>query len=131
MAVAASPLRVLIVDDNADSAESMAVLLKMDGHAVRTAADGPGALAIAAEFAPQAVILDVGLPQMDGYEVARRLRSLDACRSSLVIALTGYGRAEDRTCALAAGFDEHIVKPADPEALAGRLATYRDRHKFA
>ena len=131
MAAVPSPLRVLIVDDDADSAESMAVLLEMGGHAVRTAVDGPGALAIAAEFAPQAVILDVGLPRMDGYEVVRRLRALDACRSSLVIALTGYGRAEDRTCALAAGFDDHIVKPADPDALAGRLAAYGDRHKFA
>ncbi len=118
-------LRVLIVDDDANSSESMAMLLELSGHAVRTATDGPGALAVAEEFAPQAVILDVGLPVMDGYEVARRLRASEACRRSLIIALTGYGGDADRAAALAAGFDDHLLKPVDPGAIASRLERAR------
>jgi two-component system, OmpR family, response regulator len=124
---AARSLRVLIVDDSADAAESLGLLLELDGHLVKTAGDGPAALEIAAEFAPEAVLLDLGLPVMDGYEVARRLRALEVCRASYLVALTGYGRDEDRAAASAAGFDEHITKPADPNEIARLLARVHAR----
>lgn len=120
-----SSLRILLVDDSLDTIESMQALLALDGHEIRTAHDGAAALAIAGEFAPHAVILDLGLPVMDGYEVARRLRALGSCRSSLLIALTGYSGDEERASALAAGFDEHLAKPADPTLLSRRLERLR------
>jgi signal transduction histidine kinase len=113
--------RVLIVDDNADSAESLAMLLAVRGHEVRTAPDGPAALDAAEEFRPEAVILDIGLPGMDGYEVARRLRGRGLANAFLV-AVTGYGADEDRLRAEEAGFDAHLVKPADPDTLERLLA---------
>lgn len=116
-------LRILVVDDNVDSADSMALLLSLDGHEVRTAFDGPGALAEAADFQPQAVLLDIGLPGMDGYEVARRMRELAGLRDVLMIAITGYGQEDDRTRSKAAGFDHHLVKPVDPETLSRLLGT--------
>jgi PAS domain S-box-containing protein len=114
-------LRILVVDDNVDSAESMALLLSLDGHEVRTAFDGQGALVEAAEFQPRAVLLDIGLPGMDGYEVARRMRELPGLHDVLMIAITGYGQEDDRTRSKAAGFDHHLVKPVDPEALSRLL----------
>jgi PAS domain S-box-containing protein len=116
-------LRILVVDDNVDSADSMALLLSLDGHEVRTAFDGPGALAEAADFQPRAVLLDIGLPGMDGYEVARRMRELPGLRDVLMIAITGYGQEDDRTRSKAAGFDHHLVKPVDPETLSRLLDT--------
>ncbi|HYE35113.1 PAS domain S-box protein [Methylocaldum sp.] len=118
-------VRVLVVDDNVDSAESMALLLSLDGHDVRTAFDGPGALTVAAEFQPEAVLLDIGLPGMDGYEVARQMRGLPGLQKALMIAVTGYGQADDRARSKAAGFDHHLVKPVDPEILSALLATLR------
>jgi CheY-like chemotaxis protein len=119
------PLRVLLVDDNVDGAESLAVLLRMDRHEVRVTHDGPSALEAAAAFVPQAVFLDVGLPDgMDGYEVARRLRSLPGMGRTLLVALTGYGREEDRRRSREAGIHEHVVKPADPAALRELLARH-------
>lgn len=118
-------VRVLVVDDNVDSAESMALLLSLDGHDVRTAFDGPGALAVAAEFQPEAVLLDIGLPGMDGYEVAKQMRGLPGLQKALMIAVTGYGQADDRARSKAAGFDHHLVKPVDPEILSALLATLR------
>lgn len=119
-------VRVLVVDDNVDSAESMALLLSLDGHDVRTAFDGPGALTVAGEFQPEAVLLDIGLPGMDGYEVARQMRGLPGLQKALMIAVTGYGQADDRARSKAAGFDHHLVKPVDPEILSALLATLRD-----
>jgi CheY-like chemotaxis protein len=113
---------VLVVDDNADSAESLALLLTMKGHEVRTAHDGPAALAAAEAYRPEAVLLDIGLPGMDGHEVARRLRRLAGLDSIFLVALTGYGQEEDRRRAEQAGFDAHLVKPADPLALHQLLA---------
>jgi two-component system CheB/CheR fusion protein len=104
--------RVLVVDDNRDAAESLAVLLRAAGHQVETANDGNAALAAARRFVPTAVLLDIGLPGMDGYEVARQLRR-EPGRPPLLVAITGYGQEEDRRQALAAGFDEYLVKPAD------------------
>lgn len=108
--------RILVVDDNQDSAESLALLLEIYGHEVRTAFAGPAALETASTFRPDVVLLDIGLPGMDGYEVARRLRAEhDRCR---LIALTGYGRDDDRERSREAGFDHHLVKPVDLNELA-------------
>ena len=106
-------LRLLIVDDNRDSAESMAMLQELAGNETRIAHHGSEAIRIAAEFLPQAVLLDIGLPGMDGFEVARRLRAIPSLADCFLIALTGYGSDEDRQRTQAAGFDEHLVKPAD------------------
>jgi signal transduction histidine kinase len=109
--------RVLVVDDNVDAAESIAVLLRMEGHEVKTVTDAQQALASSQVFAPSVVVLDIGLPGMDGYELARRLRQLPETRTALFIALTGYGQKEDRAQASAAGFQHHFIKPADPLAI--------------
>jgi PAS domain S-box-containing protein len=109
--------RILVVDDNVDAAESMALLLGLGGHAVRTAHDGPSGIQAARELAPDVVVLDIGLPGMNGYEVARALREDPRLRAVILIALTGYGTTEDRGRALGAGFDHHLTKPVDPEAL--------------
>jgi len=109
--------RVLVVDDNRDTADSMTVLLEIWGHEVSTAYDGPAALAMAAEYVPEIVLLDIGLPGMDGYTVARRLRELPGCETALLVAVSGYGRDEDLRRARAAGFDHQITKPVDPAQL--------------
>jgi PAS domain S-box-containing protein len=117
-----SSRRVLVVDDNVDSAESLAVLLRIEGHEVRTAHDGPAALQEAQAFRPEVVFLDIGLPRMDGYDVAVRLRELAGLREVLLVALTGYGQDEDRRRAAEAGFNAHLVKPANLAALKRLLA---------
>lgn len=109
--------RVLVVDDNIDAAESLAMLLSMDGHVVRTAYDGPAALETAGAFQPEAVVLDIGLPGMNGYEVARRFRAQPGFAKTLLIALTGYGLTEDRRLANDAGINHHLTKPADIAAI--------------
>jgi signal transduction histidine kinase/ActR/RegA family two-component response regulator len=121
----ASPARchILVVDDSVDAALSLAGLLEAMGHDVRTTHDGSGALEAARTYAPDVVVLDIGLPQMDGYEVARRLRSQPAMEHVLLLALTGYGREEDRRRCREAGFDHHLVKPVDPATLQELLAT--------
>ena len=108
-APATQPRTVLVVDDNQDAAELIAEALAAAGHEVRTAFDGPAALAISESFDPDVVFLDIGLPVMDGYEVARRLRAQD--RKMTLVAITGYGQEADRKRAMAAGFDSHLVKP--------------------
>ena len=105
------------MDDNRDAAESMAMLLQIWGHEVLCAYDGPSALEISETYRPQVVILDIGLPGMDGYEVASRLRDTPAASNAVLIALTGYGREEDRLRSRRAGFDHHMVKPVGPDAL--------------
>jgi two-component system CheB/CheR fusion protein len=110
--------RVLVVDDNVDSAQSTAMLLELAGHEVRVAHDGTGALAAAAQFRPDVVVMDIGLPGMSGYDVARHLRGRSETAGVLLIALTGYGQPEDAFRIKAAGFDHHLVKPASPEELA-------------
>jgi CheY-like chemotaxis protein len=119
------PRRILIVDDNRDSAESMAMLLQLSGHATWIAYDGHAALALATEHAPEVVLLDIGLPGMDGYQVARKLRELPQTCDSLLIALTGYGQADDRRRSAEAGFDGHFVKPVDIDALHALIAGHR------
>jgi signal transduction histidine kinase/DNA-binding response OmpR family regulator len=109
--------RILVVDDNEDGLETLAILLELSGHAVQTAADGPSALAAAETFRPDVVLLDIGLPGMDGYEVARRLRANPVFRQTRLIALTGWGQDNDRQQSRDAGFDLHLVKPIDPAEL--------------
>jgi CheY-like chemotaxis protein/two-component sensor histidine kinase len=106
-----SKFRILIVDDYADAAESMAMLLQMEGHDVETADCGMKAIERAQVFHPQVVLLDIGLPDLDGYEVAKRLRMLPETQDAMLIALTGYGRAEDRERSQSAGFNHHLLKP--------------------
>ncbi len=113
-------LRVLIADDNRDAAESLATLLRMDGHAVTVAHDGPQALVAFAEVQPEVALLDIGMPGLSGYEVARRVRQGSLGRAVTLIAVTGWGQDRDKAQALAAGFNHHFTKPVDPELL-GRL----------
>jgi signal transduction histidine kinase len=113
-------VRVLVVDDNQDAAQSMATLIECMGGQARTAHEALEAVAVAQEFAPQLVLLDIGLPGIDGYETARRLRALPGLRARIV-ALTGYAGARERERSLVAGFDEHLVKPLQPEAVEGLL----------
>jgi len=107
--------RILVVDDNPDVADLLGELLEMMGHTVRIAHDGPEALEAAPPFAPTLVLVDIGLPMMDGYEVARRLRERGV--TAPLVAITGYGQARDRERAREAGFAEHLVKPVRPELL--------------
>ena len=123
----AAPLRVLVVDDNADAADSLAWLLRHGDHEVRTAHDGRQAVEVAHEFRPQAVVLDLGLPEIDGYEVARRLRQHADTRGALLVALSGYGQQEHRRRSSEAGFDYHFVKPLDFGGLQRILLEAQDR----
>jgi CheY-like chemotaxis protein len=120
----AAVCRVLVVDDNVDAADTVAMFLRLEGHSVETAHSGPEAVERAKAFEPDVVLLDIGLPGMNGFEVAKRLRALPATRHALVIALTGYGQKADQAQAQAAGFDHHLVKPADIEALAALIAQW-------
>jgi CheY-like chemotaxis protein len=109
--------RILVVDDNRDATESLALLLQLEGHATRAAYDGLEALEVARSFDPEIVLLDIGLPGLNGYEVARRLRQQPGGDRLLLVALTGWGQDDDRARTRAAGFDEHLVKPVDPACL--------------
>jgi len=120
-------LKVLVVDDNNDSADSLATWLELAGHQVRTAYDGPQALAAAASFLPAVILLDIGMPGMSGYDVARRLRDQPATRGVLLLAMTGWGQDEDRRKSREAGFDDHLVKPLDPQLLKDLLARHGAR----
>ncbi len=115
-------LRVLAVDDNADAIESMAMLMRQCGHEVRTASSGRGALEIAREFRPDVALLDIGLPDISGHELARLLRAQPATSRTWLIAVSGWGQEQDKRRALEAGFDLHLTKPADPERLLSLLA---------
>ncbi len=117
-------LRVLIVDDNVDAADTLADLIQLWGHGVRIAHDGPTALERAPEFRPEVVLLDIGLPGMDGFEVARRLREMPELRGSLLVAITGFGQPEDRRRTEQAGFARHLVKPMNPQELQSLLADF-------
>ena len=116
MSKTGTPLRVLVVDDNIDSAETLGELLPLWGHETRLAHDGPQAIEAVREFAPDVVLLDIGLPGMDGFEVARRLRA-EGVAVRRLLAMTGYGDEDDRRKAKEAGFDGHLVKPVEPEVL--------------
>jgi PAS domain S-box-containing protein len=116
--LATVPLTIVIADDNRDAAESLAMLLEMDGHRVSVAHDGPAALSIVDAVRPQVAVLDIGMPGLDGYQVAQRIRTELKCEPPIVlVALTGWGQAQDLERAKAAGFDHHLVKPAEPGAV--------------
>ena len=115
--------RVLVVDDQPDSTDSLALLLRLRGHEVRTASDGSSALEEFARYRPEVVFLDLGLPGMSGYDVARRVRAMPEARDVRLVALTGYGTEADRERTRAAGFDVHLAKPVDPHAVESLLAS--------
>ena len=115
-------LRVLIADDNRDAADSLAVSLQLAGHVTAVAYDGLEAVELASGFAPEAAVLDIGMPGLDGYGVARALRDLAATRGIVLVALTGRGAANDRAMAIQAGFDRHITKPGEPNDIQAVLA---------
>ena len=117
--------RVLVVDDNVDTAESEAELVKLWGHEVAIAQNGAAAIELASKFQPHIALIDIGLPEMNGYEVAKRLRQLPDVNRALLVAITGYGREEDQKAARNAGFDLHLTKPVDPVRLEKLLATLR------
>jgi len=118
-------LKILVVDDNEDAALSLSMLLELSGHEVRTANSGLEALRVVPEFKPQVVLLDLGMPDMDGYEVCHRLRQLPGGEQLTIIAATGWGQEEDRRKTEEAGFDMHMVKPLDTEMLRTTLHSLR------
>jgi PAS domain S-box-containing protein len=122
---AGSGSRLLVVDDNHDSAESLSMLLRARGHEVRVAFSGPAALEIARDYAPEIVFLDIGMPGMDGYEVARRLREQGGSPDVVLVAITGWGQKEDRRRSAESGFNHHLVKPVDPDAVETLIETAR------
>jgi CheY-like chemotaxis protein len=121
------PLRILVIDDNEDSAESLSMLLRVGGHSVRTAFRGESGLEAYANFDPELVLCDIRMPDMSGYEVARRIRDRPGGAAPFLIALTGFGTEADRESSAEAGFDRHLVKPLDPEALAKFLQLAAER----
>ena len=123
----AASRRVLIVDDNEDAANSLALLLKLGGHETASVYTAVDALQRARAFRPDVVLLDIGLPEMDGYEVAQKMRELPGLRDIRLVAVTGYGRSDDRLRARDAGFDDHLTKPVEYAVLERTLAGLRAR----
>lgn len=119
--------RILVVDDNADAATTVGLLLEMAGHEVQTVDEGTKALDCVRTFLPEVVVLDIGLPEIDGYEIARQIRRLPRAANTLLIALTGYGQKSDQDQALDAGFDLHLAKPADPNVLNRLISDWLSR----
>jgi two-component system CheB/CheR fusion protein len=113
---------VLVVDDNLDAAETLAMLLEMMGHDVKMANDGPEAITVASRELPQVVLLDIGMPGMNGYDVARKLRAEPETQGVVLVAMTGWGQEEDMQRSKEAGFDHHLVKPVEPSVLSALLA---------
>jgi two-component system CheB/CheR fusion protein len=103
----------MVIDDNLDAANALRYLLENDGHEVKVAVDGSAGLAVARQFKPDFLLLDIGLPNLNGYEIARRMRQDETLRHVTIIAITGYGQSNDRARALAAGFDHHMTKPVE------------------
>jgi CheY-like chemotaxis protein len=120
-------LRVLVVDDNADTVTTLAMLVQESGHEVRTAFDGLAVLEAALDYRPNVVLLDIGLPGLNGFEVAKRLRQQPALQDAVLVAMTGYGQESDRQRSQEAGFDHHLVKPADLGKVLQILATASDK----
>jgi CheY-like chemotaxis protein len=120
-------LRALVVDDNVDTAESMALLLKASGHDVRTAHDGPTSLEAARDYRPDVVLLDIGLPGLNGFEVAKRMRQQPTLQNIVLVAMTGYGQEADRQRSHEAGFDHHLVKPAEFKELQRILTSVSEK----
>src|SRR5262249_15426302 len=119
---ASRPLRVLVVDDNVDAAHSLAVLLRLWGHTVQVVHDGPSALIAARVLCPEVVLCDIGLPGINGYEIAPRLRAFPELQAAILVPLTGFGQPDDRERSSRAGFELHLVKPLDADDLHAILA---------
>jgi CheY-like chemotaxis protein len=119
--------RILVVDDNHDSALSLAMMLSIMGHETRTAHDGESAVSTAESFLPEVVLLDIGLPKLNGYEVAQRIRENEWGQSMFLIAVTGWGQEEDRQRSSEVGLNVHMVKPVEPAALERLLAELPSR----
>jgi CheY-like chemotaxis protein len=115
------PRRVLVADDNIDAADSIAALLSLSGHEVQIAHDGHAAVRLALRFRPEFIFLDLGMPGLDGFAVAQRLRAEPGFDTVRIIAVTGYGTEQDRRRCLEAGFDQHYLKPVDPKFLESLL----------
>ena len=124
-AVASQHRRILVADDNQDSAISMAMLFELMGHEVRTARDGQQAVEVARTFRPELVLLDIGMPRLSGLEACRRIRAEPWSKSAVMVALTGRGQADDRLRSLEAGFDHHLVKPVDMAVLEAMLGSLK------
>src|SRR5262245_60852556 len=124
-------MQLLVVDDNLDVGDALALLLETLGHQVVTARDGRGALLAARKRLPDAALIDVGLPDMSGYDVARAIRSLPGGAGVVLLALTGHGGEEDRRDARAAGFDRHLVKPVDADDLATLIGEVAATHHLS
>lgn len=122
-------LRVLVVDDHHDGADTMAALLQAAGHGVTVAYDGVQALAAAEQLRPQVVLIDIGMPRLDGCAVAAAIRAQDWGAAPYLIAVTGWGQAEDRQRTSACGFDRHLVKPIDPDQIVQMLADRGQRRR--
>lgn len=120
-ATSRTPLRILVIDDNRDAADTLGTLLRVQGHDVRVEYDGAGGIREAQAFRPQVILLDIGLPGTNGYDVCRALRQQPWGRSALIIAMTGWGQEEDRRNSRDAGFDHHLVKPAKPQLVDSLL----------
>ena len=114
--------RILLADDNRDAAESLAIILRLEGHDVELAYDGHAALAAYAKLKPDVALLDIGMPNANGYDVARQIRAAPDGRDVLLIAITGWAQDSDKAQSRAAGFDHHLTKPIEPETLIGLLA---------
>ena len=123
------PRRILVVDDNVDAAEMLAAMLELSGHETHVAHDGPEALAAARELTPDVIFLDIGLPGMDGYAVARQLRADPAFGGPRLVALTGWGSNDDKRRATEAGFDTHLTKPVDVATVEAIIRRQRDAHE--
>src|SRR5262245_15330468 len=123
--IAGAPLKVLIVEDHGDTALSMAYLLRQEGHEVRIAPDGPSALLTADDWMPDVVLLDVGLPGMDGHGVATRLKERKLSKQPLIVAITGYSGDDELRRSALAGVDLHIVKPVEPKRLQQMLRRFQ------
>ena len=115
--------RILVVDDNRDAAASLVMMLSLLGHDTRTAHDGHEAVELAEAFRPDVILLDIGLPKLNGYDVCRRIRQNPWGQGMIIVAATGWGQDEDRRRSHEAGFDHHMVKPVDPAALDEILAS--------
>ena len=118
----ASSFRILVADDNVDAAATLTLLLELLGHKVLQVHDGQAAVHAASEFHPEVVLLDIGMPKLNGYEACQKIRDLEGGKAMTIVACTGWGQADDRRKSADAGFDQHLVKPVDPEALADLLS---------
>jgi CheY-like chemotaxis protein len=126
---APSRRRLLVVDDNVDAAQTLGAILEISGHEVRVAYSGSEGLRIASEWKPEVGVLDIGIPDMDGYELCRAIRQQSVDRQPMLIACTGWGQQEDVQRAHQAGFDHHLVKPVDPDAVLRLLEQAPSIHR--